>query len=101
MEKLWANFEEKREVGQDFDIMKTIFFSPYTNLGEIRKEFNSWSIDELISLSTEVYFTETEDLYREFGIMDQQSYTAFSECVASIEMPSHIWSTCNKKKKFF
>lgn len=101
MEKLWTNFEEKNEVGQDFDIMKTLYFSPCTTLGEIRKEFDSWNLHDLVSLSTEVYLTETEDLYREFGVMEHQSYTAFSECGASVEMPSHIWNTCNKKKKFF
>ncbi|MEX3625016.1 hypothetical protein [Viridibacillus arvi] len=104
MEKLWGKFNQNQEVASDIDILQSVYFSPFKTIGEIREQFDSWSLTELESLALEIYFTYVDDdgdEEKHFGQLHPETYTGFSEAANTISMPTSIWKACNKKKKFF
>lgn len=105
MEKLWDDLSIHTGPSKTVDMTKVLFFSSSKNLGDIRDEFDAWSINDLFYLTEEFYYSSTQDHGEseeyDFGELDRASFHPFRECQIMQSLAGTIWGLCSKKKKFF
>lgn len=106
MDKFWKSIEECSEPGNEVEMFQVLFFGSFNTLGHIRKEFDSWSIDEmeeLLMLSQDTYTVDDgvdEELY--FGHRWEYSSFPLLEARFNEWCATAMWKkTRPSKKRFF
>lgn len=109
MEKFWSSLHENKSEGlatdMDVEIIQTLNFSSYSTIGEIRAEFESWSLQDLEWLAQHIYFMSADDegVYHEvtFGERYEKASEPFREAVLLQSFSNNVFQKFNKKKRFF
>lgn len=106
MDKFWKAIEDTSQPDQEVEMFQVLFFENYTTLGEIREQFNSWSIEELeLLLETNENTYTADDGVTEnnhFGYRWAYSNHPLLEARFTDWCSSSMWKkTRPTKKRFF
>jgi len=104
IDNLWASFEENKSSTKNIEIMKLVYFNKGgLKIKDIRKEFDSWSIDLLMLLHEETSYMPTYEMDTELniGFGEVAPIFNFFEAATECGMAEDVLKLVKPKKKRF
>lgn len=106
MEKMWDFLENHAQSPETtlVDIFLNIVYKPTYTLGDIRSEFDKWTIDDLQEAKERMEFAITMEMdgsFDEEGDRDVQAFCERREAYIIHHLREFVWSTTKGNKKFF
>lgn len=112
MEKFWSTLEDQHNINEhpewetSMEIIKLLMFSPYTELGEIRKQFDKWSCSDLQSLAEYFHcrYVDDDGVYEDEGVFgERQMYGLddYREAFIINTLSGNYFQLFSKRKRFF
>lgn len=104
IDNLWASFEENKSNTNSIEILKLVYFNNSgLKVKDIRKEFDSWSINLLTLLHEELSYMPTYEMDTELniGFGEVASIFSFFEAATENGMAEDVLKLVKPKKKRF
>lgn len=112
MEKFWSTLETQYDISEkpswenNLEMIKLLMFSPYTEIGQIREQFDKWSISDLQLLAEYFHCRHVDDDGSPedegvFGERQNSGLDDYRETFIINNLPENYFQLFSKRKRFF